>query len=96
MADSTESKLRNDLISWCLQNLCFLNLDFGKLEDRQSDHQHPLFSGFDGLGVPKFAGSNPAEAVEIFRAKKASARLLSEGKYNSWSHVVDLRHVKDP
>jgi hypothetical protein len=38
------------------------------------------FSGFGGLGVagwplvPKFAGSNPAEA------KKSSARLPSEGK----------------
>ena len=30
--------------------------------------------------VPKFANSNPAEAVGFFRAKKFSARLLSEGK----------------
>jgi hypothetical protein len=30
--------------------------------------------------VPKFAGSNPAEAVEFFMAKKSSARLPSEGK----------------
>jgi hypothetical protein len=30
--------------------------------------------------VPKFAGSNPAQAVEILRAKKSSARLPSEGK----------------
>ena len=30
--------------------------------------------------VPKFVGSNPAEAVEFFRAKKSSARLPSEGK----------------
>ena len=40
-------------------------------------------SGFSGLEVgcwplvPKFAGSNPAEAVELFRAKKSSARLPS-------------------
>jgi hypothetical protein len=45
-----------------------------------------LQSGFGGLGVacwplvPKFAGSNPAEAVGFFRAKKCSARLPSEGK----------------
>ena len=38
-------------------------------------------SGFGGLGVafwplvPKFAGSNPAEAVGFLRAKKSSARL---------------------
>jgi hypothetical protein len=43
-------------------------------------------SGFGGLGVacwplvPKFAGSNPTEAVGFFRAKKSSARLPSEGK----------------
>ena len=30
--------------------------------------------------VPKFAGSNPAEAVGFFRAKTSSARLPSEGK----------------
>ena len=57
-------------------------------------------SGFDGLEVacwplvPKFAGSNPAEAVGFFRAKKSSARLPSEGKKSRRSHVVDLRHVK--
>jgi len=42
--------------------------------------------GFGGLEVacwplvPKFAGSNPAEAVGFLRAKKSSARLPSEGK----------------
>ena len=42
--------------------------------------------GFGGLEVacwplvPKVAGSNPAEAVGFFRAKKSSARLPSEGK----------------
>ena len=30
--------------------------------------------------VPKFAGSNPAEAVGFLRAKRSSARLPSEGK----------------
>jgi hypothetical protein len=29
---------------------------------------------------PKVAGSNPDEAVGFFRAKKSSARLLSEGE----------------
>ena len=43
-------------------------------------------SGFGGLEVacwplvPKFAGSNPAEAVGFFRTKKSSARLPSQGK----------------
>ena len=59
-------------------------------------------SGFGGLGVacwplvPKFAGSNPAEAVGFLRAKKSSARLPSEGKSSRRSHVADLWHVKDP
>ena len=45
-----------------------------------------ILSGFGGLGVacwplvPKFAGSNPAEAVGFLGAKKSSARLPSEGK----------------
>jgi hypothetical protein len=30
--------------------------------------------------VPKFAGSNPTEAVGFLRAEKSSARLPSEGK----------------
>ena len=43
-------------------------------------------SGFGGLGVacwplvPKFTGSNPAEAVGFLGAKKSSACLPSEGK----------------
>jgi hypothetical protein len=44
--------------------------------------------------IPKFAGSNPAEAVGFFRAKKSPSRTPSEGKYSWRSHVVDLRHVK--
>jgi len=45
----------------------------------------PVLGGFGGLGVecwplvPKFMGSNPAEAVGFLRAKKSSARLPSEG-----------------
>jgi len=48
---------------------------------------HPaILIGFGGLEVacwplvPKFAGSNPAEAVGFLGAKKSSARLPSEGK----------------
>ena len=47
---------------------------------------YTYLSGFGGLGVacwplvPKFAGSNPAEAVGFLGAKKSSARLPSEGK----------------
>jgi hypothetical protein len=43
-----------------------------------------IFSGTRGgvviKALPKFAGSNPTEAVGFFRAKKSSARLPSEGK----------------
>jgi len=43
-------------------------------------------SDFGGLGVacwalvPKFTGTNPAEAIGFLRAKKSSARLSSEWK----------------
>jgi hypothetical protein len=58
-------------------------------------------NGFGGLVgacwplVPKFAGSNLAEAVGFLRAKKTLACLSSEGKKSRLSHVVDLWHVKD-
>ena len=69
----------------------FWDSDSENLDIHESDLaricQSKLFvSGFGGLEVacwplvPKFAGSNPAEAVGFFRAKKSSARLLSEGK----------------
>ena len=54
-------------------------------DDCNSDH-YLVVNGFGGLGVacwplvPKFAGSNPAEAVGFLGAKKSSARLPSEGK----------------
>ena len=47
---------------------------------------NPPVSGFGCLEVacwplvPKNMGSNPAEAVRFFRAKKSSAHLPSEGK----------------
>ena len=47
-------------------------------------HQRPLYvpevTVWRWPLVPKLAGSNPAKAVEFFRAKKSSARLPSEGK----------------
>ena len=39
-----------------------------------------LQSGFGGLEVACWPGSNPAEAVGFFWEKKYSARLPSEGK----------------
>ena len=45
--------------------------------------QHGGFGGLEAACwplVPKFAGSNPAEAVGFFGRKKSSARLPSEGK----------------
>jgi len=52
----------------------------------QVSHALPAVTGFGGLGaacwplVPKFAGSNPAEAVGFLGRKNSSARLPSEGK----------------
>ena len=57
-----------------------------RLKPQRSAAPNNYISGFGGLEVacwplvPKFAGSNPAEAVGFFRAKKSSARLPSEGK----------------
>jgi hypothetical protein len=52
-----------------------------------TDEQYKRRSGFGGLEdacwplVPKFGGSNPAEAVGFFQGEKISpARLPSEGK----------------
>jgi len=49
-----------------------------------------LLSGFGGLGVarclqvPKFAGSNPAEAVRIFMGEKSSSRPSSRREVKPW------------
>ena len=62
------------------------NVVNNKREPLYYGRSKPIKSGFGGLEVacwplvPKFAGSNPAEAVRFFRAKKSSARLPSEGK----------------
>ena len=59
-------------------------------------------SGFGGLEVacwplvPKFAGSNPAKAVGLFRVKKILNTPSFGREAKPFSHVVDLRHVKDP
>ena len=59
-------------------------------------------SGFGGLEVSVLAsgtqvrGFKSGRSRRIFRAKKSSARLPSEGKYSHRSHVVNLRHVKEP
>jgi hypothetical protein len=65
-------------------------------------NQYILQSSLGGLGVacwplvPKFAGSNLAEAVGFLRAKNPQHAFLRRGSKAVWSHVVDLRHVKDP
>ena len=63
----------------------FYNLECGGCNEGYHSIYHTI-GGFGGLGVacwplvPKFAGSNPAEAVGFLSAKKSSARLPSEGK----------------
>jgi len=62
------------LVKCCFPPCCFVTILLGYV------------AGFGGLEVacwplvPKFASSNPAEAVGFLRAKKSSARLPSEGK----------------
>ena len=42
-------------------------------------------------------GFKPGRSRRIFQGgKKSSARLPSEGKESGLSHVLNLRHVKDP
>jgi hypothetical protein len=59
-------------------------------------------SGIGGLAVSMLAsgtqdrGFAPGRSRRIFRAKKSSACLPSEGKYIRLPHVADLRHVKEP
>ena len=45
--------------------------------------------------APKFAGSNPAEAVGFFALKNPQYTFLRRGSKNL-SHVPALRHVKKP
>jgi hypothetical protein len=57
-----------------------------KGSQERGEESKPLNSGFGGLEVAcwplvtKFEGSNPAEAVGFFRAKKSSAGPPSGGK----------------
>ena len=57
-----------------------------------------LVSGFGGLEVAcwPLVGFAPGRSRRIFRAKKSSALLRSEGKQSRRSHAVALRYVKDP
>jgi len=44
----------------------------------------------------RIRGFKPGRSRRIFRAKKSSARVPSEGNYSRRSHVVNLRNVKEP
>jgi len=61
-----------------------------------------FITGLGGLGVvcwplvPTFAGSNPAETVGLLGRKNLQQAFLLRGSKAVRSHVVDLRHVKDP
>jgi hypothetical protein len=49
-----------------------------------------------GTQVPRRWVQTRPKPSNFFRAKKSSARRPSEGKQSRRSHVVDLRHVKEP
>jgi hypothetical protein len=59
-------------------------------------------SGFGGLVASMLAsgtqvrGLKPGRSRRIFRAKKSSACLPSEGKLSRLSHVAALRRIKEP
>jgi len=63
-------------------------------------HVRSEVSGFGGLGVacylqvPKFAGSNQAEAIRTFQGEKILSTPSFGREVKPW--VADLRHVKDP
>ena len=67
------------------------------LTGSEYDSVRILVNGFGGLGVSVLAfGTQDSRSRRIFRAKKSSARLPSEGKKSRRSHVVNLWHVKEP
>jgi hypothetical protein len=66
--DISVNTMINSVVDFFCTQLTVMISGFGDLEDAC----WPL--------VPKFAGSNPAEAEGFLRAKKSSARLPSEGK----------------
>ena len=78
--------LLQDLIKYIEENIIILAVHINPENIGFFSPLSTLISGFGGLGVacwllvPKFAGSNPAEAVGFLKAKKSSARLSSEGK----------------
>ena len=82
----------------CERNTVTINLSVNAIKRWRSEC-NVLLSGFGGLEVacwplvPKFAGSNPTEAVGFFRAKKSSARLPSEGEVKP---SVPCRRFTDP
>jgi hypothetical protein len=45
---------------------------------------------------PKVRGFKPGRGRWILRVIKSAALLPSEGKESCRSHVVDLRHIKEP
>jgi len=74
-------------------------------EISSSDRRYIVYciaSDFGGLEVacwplvPKFAGSQPAEAVGFLGRKNPQHAFLRRGSTAARSHVVALRHVKDP
>jgi hypothetical protein len=58
---------------------CFMEHD-GSLPRSKSSPPVPRMWPIIHPVHPKFAGSNPAEAIGFFRAKNSPARLPSEGK----------------
>ena len=70
--------------------------------DKNNGHftRKPMYI-YDSISIqwplaPKFAGSNPAEAVGFFGRKNPQHAFLRMGSKKNLSHVPALRHVKEP
>ena len=67
-----------------------------RLYCKLNKHLYNMCVGYSGGNEISFPPEYPTQSRRIFRAKKSSACLPSERKQSRLSHVVDLRHVKDP
>jgi hypothetical protein len=68
-----------------------------RLFNRLHDDYRPRWSSGSVLATgPKVRGFKPGRGRWILRVIQSAERLPSEGKQSRQSHVIDLRHVKEP
>jgi len=82
-----------------LISVFFYSSFFLRVKITLSYNQKSVFGGLEVACwplVPKFSGSHQAEAVGFVGRKNPQHAFLWKGKQSRRSHVVALRHVKDP